>query len=165
MKLSATAITGAIAVIATMSVFALVRWHVGRTAIDAWVLVATMAHLLSADDAAKIGGPLTAQEMATIRQFSRAEVERALADLRINVTDKRNAFWRVSVVGTTRGNPTFKYPFAAAGESHVFGPLGSWGSVGFLVLAHNAIEYAPPSASRHDIVHRDRTRRRACGGS
>jgi len=90
--------------------------------------------------------------MATIRQLSRAEVERALADLRINVTENRNAFWRVSVVGTTRINPTFKYPFAAAGESHVFGPLGSWGSVGFLILAHNAIEYAPPSASRQDIV-------------
>jgi hypothetical protein len=45
-----------------------------------------------------------------------------------------------------------KYPFASAGESHVFGPLGSWGSVGFLILAHNAIEYAPPAASRQDIV-------------
>jgi hypothetical protein len=152
MKLSATVVIGAIAVIATMSVFALVRWHVGRAAIDAGFWYDDGSFALSADDAAKIGGPLTGQEMATIRQFSRAEVERALADLRINVTDKQNAFWRVAVVGTTRGNPTFKYPFAAAGESHVFGPLGSWGSVGFLILAHNAIEYAPPSASRQDIV-------------
>ena len=152
MKLSATAVIGAIAVIATMSVFAVVRWHAARTAIDAGFWYDDGSFALSADDTVKIGGPLTAQEMATIRQLSRAEVERALADLRINVTENRNAFWRVSVVGTTRINPTFKYPFAAAGESHVFGPLGSWGSVGFLILAHNAIEYAPPSASRQDIV-------------
>lgn len=36
---------------------------------------------------------------------------RALADLRIRVTDNQGAFWRVTVVGTTRGNPTFKAPF------------------------------------------------------
>ena len=44
------------------------------------------------------------------------------------------------------------YPFTNAGESHVFGPLESWGSVGFLILAHNAIQYAPPGASRQTIV-------------
>jgi len=35
MKLSATAVIGAIAVIATMSVCAVVRWQAARTAIDA----------------------------------------------------------------------------------------------------------------------------------
>ena len=152
MKLPATAVIGAIAVIATMSVFAVVRWHAARAAIDAGFWYGEGSFALSVDDAGKLGGPLTAQEIATIRQLSRAEVERALADLRINVTENQNAFWRVSVVGKMQGNSTFKYPFASAGESHVFGPLGSWGSVGFLVLAHNAIEYAPPSASRQDIV-------------
>jgi hypothetical protein len=151
-KLPATGVIGAIAVIATMSVFAVVRWHASRSTIDAGFWYDDGSFELSVDDAAKLGGPLTAEEIATIRQLSRTEVERALADLRINVTENQNAFWRVSVVGTMRSNPTFKFPFAAAGESHVFGPLGSWGSVGFLVLAHNAIEYAPPSAPRHDIV-------------
>jgi hypothetical protein len=152
MKLPATAVIGAIAVIATTSAFAVVRWHAARTAIEAGFWYDDGSFALSVDDAVKIGGPLTAQEMVTIRQLSRAEVEHAFADLRINVTENPNAFWRVTVVGTTRGNPTFKYPFAAAGESHVFGPLGSWGSVGFLILAHNAIEYAPPSTSRQEIV-------------
>jgi hypothetical protein len=152
MKPPATAVIGAIAVMATMSVFAVVRWHASRSTIDAGFWYDDGSFALSVDDAAKLGGPLTAEEIATITRLSRTEVERALADLRINVTDNQNAFWRVSVVGRMRSNPTFKFPFASAGESHVFGPLGSWGSVGFLVLAHNAIEYAPPSASRQDIV-------------
>jgi hypothetical protein len=152
MKPPATAVIGAIAVIATMLGFAVVRRHAARAAIDAGFWYDEGSCELSVDDAAKLGGPLTAQEIAAIKQLSRAEVERALADLRINVTEHRNAFWRVSVVGRMPSNPTFKFPFAAAGESHVFGPLGSWGSVGFLVLAHNAIEYGPPSASRQDVV-------------
>src|SRR5258706_14259036 len=152
MKLPATAIIGAIAMVAAMSVFAVVRWHAARSAIDAGFWYDDGSFALSVDDAAKLGGPLTAEEVASIRQLSRTEVERALADLRINVTERQNAFWRLSAVGRMPGNPTVKFPFAAAGESHVFGPLGSWGSVGFLVLAHNAIEYAPPSASRQDIV-------------
>ena len=143
---------GAAAVVAAVVVFESVRWQASRKSIDAGFWYDDGAPALSLDDAEKIGGPLTAQEIAAIRQISRAEVERALADLRINLTDNQNAFWRVSVVGTTGGNPTFKMPFASAGESHVFGPLGSWGSVGFLILAHNAIEYAPPDASRRAIV-------------
>ena len=152
MKLSATAVIGKIAVVATMSMFAVVRWQTARTAIDAGFWYDDGSLALSPDDTSKIGGPLTPQELTTIKQISRIEIERAFADLRINVTDDQNAFWRVSVVGTPRGNPSRRYPFAAAGESHVFGPLGSWGSVGFLILAHNAIEYAPPSASREEIV-------------
>ena len=152
MKLSASTVIGAIAVIATMSVLTVVRWQTARTAIDAGFWYDDGSLALSPDDTSKIGGPLTPQELTTIKQISRIEIERAFADLRINVTDDQNAFWRVSVVGTPRGNPSRRYPFAAAGESHVFGPLGSWGSVGFLILAHNAIEYAPPSASREEIV-------------
>ena len=152
MKPPATAVIGAIAVVGAIAVFAAVRWQTSRRSIDAGFWYDDGSFALSVDDAAKIGGPLTAEEIATIRELSSAEVERALADLRIRVTDNQNAFWRVTVVGTTRGNPTFKAPFGAAGESHVFGPLGSWGSVGFLVIAHNAIEYAPPGASRQTIV-------------
>jgi hypothetical protein len=81
-------------------------------------------------------------------------VQRAYADLRINITERHNAFWRVAVVGapltTTRNRTT--YPFSFAGESRVFGPLGGSGSVAFAILAHNAIEYAPAGASRKQIV-------------
>jgi hypothetical protein len=150
--LSATVVTGALAVTAAAIVSAAIGWRASRATIEAGFWWDDAPFVLSVDDAAKIGGPLSATELATIRTIARADVERAFADLRIRITDNREAFWRVTVVGTPAGNPTFKYPFAAAGESHVFGPLGSWGSVGFLILAHNAIEYAPPSASRAGIV-------------
>jgi hypothetical protein len=82
-------------------------------------------------------------------------VQRAYDGLRIRVTDRRDAFWRVAVVATPirilRNNRT-TYPFSAAGESHAFGPLGGWGSVSFMMLAHNAIQYAPPGASRRTVV-------------
>ena len=100
MKPSATPVIGAIAVIATMSMFAVVSCHASRSAIDAGFWFDEGSFALSVDDAAKLGGPLLAQEMATIRQLSRAEVERALAGLRINLTEHQNAFWRVSVVGS-----------------------------------------------------------------
>ncbi len=151
-RASATIVIGAVAVIAATSVYAVVRWRASQATTAAGFWWDDAPFILSRDDAAKIGGPLTAAELATIRTIARADVERAFADLRIRITDDREAFWRVTVVGTPAGSPSFRYPFAAAGESHVFGPLGSWGSVGFLILAHNAIEYAPPSASRGEIV-------------
>jgi hypothetical protein len=148
----ATVVIGGIAIVAATSVYAFVRWHASQTTIDAGFWWDDAPFILSTDDAAKIGGALTAPELATIKRRSRLEVERAFSGLRIDITDDRDAFWRVTVVGTPAGSPTFRYPFAAAGESHVFGPLGSWGSVGFLILAHNAIEYAPRGASRDEVV-------------
>src|SRR6266571_1203742 len=148
----ATVVIGAIAVVAVTTVFAAVGWRASRTTIDAGFWWDDAPFILSIDDAAKIGGALTAPELATIKRRSRLEVERAFSGLRLDITDDRDAFWRVTVVGTPAGSPTFRYPFAAAGESHVFGPLGSWGSVGFLILAHNAIEYAPRGASRDEVV-------------
>ena len=58
MKLPATAVIGAIAVIATTLAFAVVRWHAARATIDAgfWY---DGSLALSVDDAAKLGGPLT----------------------------------------------------------------------------------------------------------
>jgi hypothetical protein len=154
MRVPATVVIGATAIVAAAAVFATVRWHAARTAIDAGFWYDDGPLGLSEDDAVKLGGPLTPDELDAIKQRSRIEIERAFEGLRINITDDRNAFWRVMVVGTAVGDRGLgtRYPFAPAGESHVFGPLGSWGSVGFLILAHNAIEYAPPSASRHEIV-------------
>jgi hypothetical protein len=151
-RVPATVLIGAIAVVAVTTVFAAVGWRASQTTIDAGFWWDDAPFILSSDDGAKIGGALTAPELATIKRRSRLEVERAFSGLRIDVTDDRDAFWRVTVVGTPAGSPTFRYPFAAAGESHVFGPLGSWGSVGFLILAHNAIEYAPRGASRDEVV-------------
>src|SRR5215216_3500851 len=142
LRVPATVVIGAIAVVVVTGAFAAIGWRASSATIDAafwWN--EDVPFLLSEGDAAKIGGPLTAVELAHIRQISRTEVERAYKDLRVTITDRHDAFWRVSVVGepitVTRNRITV--PFAMAGQSHVFGPLGGFGSVGFLILAHNAI--------------------------
>jgi hypothetical protein len=150
----ATVIIGVIAVLAVTVIAMTIGVRASRATIDAGFWWADTPFVLSADDAVKIGGSLSADELKSIEAISRDEVRRAYADLRINITDRRGAFWRVSVVGapltTTRNRTT--YPFSFAGESRVFGPLGGSGSVAFAILAHNAIEYAPPGASRQQIV-------------
>jgi len=133
---------------------AVIAWRASNATIAAGFWWADTPLLLSADDARKIGGPLTADELRSIEAISRHEVQRAYAGLRISITDRRQAFWRVAVVGApltvTRNRTT--YPFSFAGQSRVFGPLGGSGSVAFAILAHNAIEYAPAGASRQQIV-------------
>ena len=152
---SANVLIGASALLVALVTTTVIAWRASRSTIDAgfwWDDAAPF--LLSPGDATKIGGPLTAGELTRIERVSRAEVEHAYKDLRITVSDHRGAFWRVSVVGepiTVNRNRT-TYPFSMAGESHVFGPLGGFGSVGFQILAHNAIEYAPAGASRAEIV-------------
>jgi len=153
-RVPANVLIGAIAVFAVLVTSAGIAWRASSATIEAGFWWDDATFLLSADDTAKIGGALSAGELIRIKELSRVEVERAYRGLRINVTNDRIAFWRVTVVGAplrvTRNHST--YPFSAAGESRIFGPLGGWGSVAFVVLAHNAIEYAPAGASRAQIV-------------
>jgi hypothetical protein len=153
-RVPATVVIGAIAVVAVTTAALAVGWRASRATIDAGFWWVDGPFLLSIDDAAKIGGPLSAEELARVQEISRGEVDRAYEKLRINVTGDRGAFWRVAVVGTpiTLNRRYASYPFSAAGESRVFGPLGGAGSVAFMILAHNAIEYAPPGAIRQQIV-------------
>jgi hypothetical protein len=153
-RVPATVLIGAMALFVVTVTSAVIAWRASSATIAAGFWWADTPLLLSADDARKAGGPLTADELRSIEAISRNEVRRAYAGLRINITDRRDAFWRVAVVGApltvTRNRTT--YPFSFAGQSRVFGPLGGSGSVAFAILAHNAIEYAPPGASRQQIV-------------
>jgi hypothetical protein len=153
-RVPTTILIGAIAVLVVAVTSAAIAWRASNATIAAGFWWADTPFVLSADDAVKVGGPLTADELTSIEATSRNEVRQAYADLRINITDRHDAFWRIAVVGApltvTRNRTT--YPFSFAGESRVFGPLGGAGSVAFAILAHNAIEHAPPGASRRQIV-------------
>jgi hypothetical protein len=153
-RVSPTVLIGASAVVVVTLASAVITWRASSATIAAGFWWDDAPFVMSADDATKMGGPLSALELARVEQISRDEVRRAYADLRINVTTRRSAFWRVAVVGTplttTRNRTT--YPFSFAGESRVFGPLGGSGSVAFAILAHNAIGYAPAGTSRQQIV-------------
>ena len=153
-RVPTTILIGAIAVLVVTVTSAVIAWRASSATIAAGFWWGDTPLLLSADDARKVGGPLTADELRSIEAISRHEVQRAYAGLRISITDRRQAFWRVAVVAApltvTRNRTT--YPFSFAGQSRVFGPLGGSGSVAFAILAHNAIEYAPAGASRPQIV-------------
>jgi hypothetical protein len=153
-RVPTTILIGAIAVLVVTVTSAAIAWRASNATIAAGFWWPDTPLLLSADDARKVGGPLTADELRSIEATARGEVRRAYAGLRIDITERRDAFWRVAVVGApltvTRNRTT--YPFSFAGESRVFGPLGGSGSVAFAILAHNAIEYAPSGASRRQIV-------------
>ena len=94
-RVPATVVIGGIAIVAATSVYAFVRWHASQTTIDAGFWWDDAPFILSIDDAGKIGGALTAPELATIKRRSRLEVERAFSGLRIDITDDRDAFWRL----------------------------------------------------------------------
>src|SRR6185436_3487703 len=153
-RVSTTILIGGVALLVVTVTSVTIAWRASNATIAAGFWWADTPFVLSADDAGKIGGPLTPAELESIEATSRDEVRRAYADLRIDITDRQGSFWRVAVVGapltTTRNRTT--YPFSFAGESRVFGPLGGSGSVAFAILAHNAIEYAPAGASRRQVV-------------
>ena len=96
----------------------------------------------------RLGGPLTARELASIQARSRAEVERAFAGLNVRVSDDPSAFWRVGVVGSlpARG------PLPNAGESMPLGWMGGAGAVSFELVSLEAMKYAPSAASRATII-------------
>jgi hypothetical protein len=106
------------------------------------------AAALSADAAAKLGGPLRDHEIAAMAGVSRAEIDRAFSGLAIEITPNRDAFWRVQVLHTLarRGR---KLP--SAGESMALGAFGGSGAVDFNLVAAFALRYAPAGASR-DVV-------------
>ena len=99
-------------------------------------------------DPARLGGPLTLDEQQRIRNVARREIEQAFAEFRIEVTDRRDASYRVRVSQAL----TAYNRYAAAGQSNVFGPLGGYGAVSFITLAAQAMAHAPAGASRADIV-------------
>lgn len=147
-RLSAGALVILLAIVTTTSSFALMRWGAARAAPVAGFWYEPDAFAIPAEAAAKLGGALTAEEIAAVQRQSRAELERSFSGLRVAVTDRRDAFWRVAVVRSlrTRG------PLPNAGQSLAFGMLGGSGYLAFATLAAGGIKYAPAGASRQATV-------------
>jgi hypothetical protein len=109
---------------------------------------ADRAFTLPADSTIALGGPLGVEDIDAIEKTTRAELAGAFSGLKIAVTDRHDAHWRVSVVSTVSLPGTGP----SAGGSLEFGALGGRGSVGFVTLATIAIRYAPDHASRGDML-------------
>jgi hypothetical protein len=101
-----------------------------------------------ADAAARLGAPLTAEEIRSIERISETELERAFSGLGVRISQRREGFWRVAVLQTL---PTVRR-LPSAGQSVALGPFGGAGSVAFGILASTAIQYAPAGASRQVMI-------------
>jgi hypothetical protein len=103
--------------------------------------------------AKRIGGPLTVDEQRRIAAIARVEVEQAFAAFRIDVNDRKDAWYRVAVSQVIRPGRGSTVRFSgASGQSMVFGPFGGSGVVNFYLLAAQAIAFAPAGATRAEIV-------------
>ena len=144
-----TAAIGLVAVVAIASVFAC-SGGLSRATPSAGFWYESSAFVLPADVATRFGEPLNDDEIGSIKQLSRTELERAFSGLRITVITNPNAFWRVEVLQSL---PVREHqPLPHAGESLALGILGGTGAVGFDVVALKAIQYAPTSASRQRVI-------------
>lgn len=98
----------------------------------------------------RFGDVLTADERRSIQDTARAEVERAFAMFPVQVSDSADAFWRIGVVRSLPARNTRALP--RAGESVALGMLGGGGTVACDIVARKAINYAPATAARRDVV-------------
>ena len=142
-----------IAIAATASLVASVQWQLARSPIAVAFSYADTAFGTEPTIVKELGSPLTDDELTTIKQISRTEVERAFAGLPVRVTEASRGFWRVRVIqAMTVRTFNRRAPTNAAGLSYAFGPLGGAAFLNFNTLVVNAHRYAAPGASRGDIV-------------
>ena len=154
-KPSATTLSGVAAAALVLSVLVLIQWRAARATIDVGFWYENFPVTLPQDHVTRIGGPLTQGDVDFIKRVSREELERAFSGLRIAVTDRRDAIWRIRVVyDIPRAGPLSMVPrnTPRSGEMRTVGFLGGTGSVDFQQLAFAAFHYAPEGATRDDII-------------
>jgi len=123
------------------------EWACGERIVDAgfWFERVTV-------ESSRLGGSLTPEDLHTIKSVATSEVASAFSGLRIAFSERRNATYCVRVVQELHD---FRFPRqrgGPAGQSHAISGLGGSGAVNFELLASNAIGYAPPTASRAEII-------------
>lgn len=102
------------------------------------------------DVTAALGGPLTPDDVQAIHRQARAELHRAFAGLHLRFVEEGRAFWRIVVVpSVVRRGVNGRAIQNAAGASYPFGPLGGGAYLSFTL---KATLYAPPGASREQMV-------------
>ena len=98
-----------------------------------------------------LGGALLANDMATIETVARAELAAAFQGLRISITDRRDVRYHVRVVQELLLPMTTRKIYVA-GSSHAVAGFGGSGAVSFSYYASGALVYAPPQATRPELI-------------
>jgi len=99
----------------------------------------------------KLGGPITTEEIATVASVARSEIAHAFAGLPIELSDRRDATYRVRVVQNVH-DLRFSREVEVAGESRAISGFGGQGAVSFVFLASGALVYAPADADRPSMI-------------
>jgi hypothetical protein len=94
-----------------------------------------------------LDGFITATDLKTVESVARAEIVRAFAGLPIEITDRRDAPYRVRVVESVR-DPRFRSHVEVAGASWGVTGRRGHGAVSFHFLASGALAHAPADADR-----------------
>lgn len=100
---------------------------------------------------ARLGGPLTAAEIALAHDTALAELATAFEGLRIRVTGNRLARYHVRVVQALL-DQRVAWTVNVAGQSRGMSGFGGGGLVNFTLLANGALVYAPDHLDRPGIV-------------
>jgi hypothetical protein len=102
-------------------------------------------------DIEELGGAITDDEKALIRNVAWNELSSAYSDLRVRFTENRRAHYRVRVVQGPLAD-ALKMGRGASGQTNAMGPMGGDSTVSFLIAVRGAFAYAPPQATRRDIL-------------
>ncbi len=107
----------------------------------------------------RFGGQITPPEMKTIETVAVQEIANAFQDFQVELSDRRDATYRVRVVDSLRYPIAPRMP-APSAESRSIPGLGGQGAVNFRLIAHSAIMFAPPETDREgdDRGYRQRHR-------
>jgi hypothetical protein len=98
-----------------------------------------------------LGGALTSDDLATIESVARAELATAFQGLLIAITNRRDTRYHVRVVQELDDSPLTR-PTWVAGSSHAVPGFGGSGAVNFTYFASGALVFAPPEASRAELI-------------
>lgn len=98
-----------------------------------------------------LGGALTPGDLTAIEAVARGELANAFRGLPITISDRRDTRYRVRVVQEL-AEPRLRRQAHVAGSSHAVPGFGGSGAVNFTYFASGAIVYAPPQASRAELI-------------
>lgn len=102
-------------------------------------------------EAQVLGGALNADDLRTIEATAREELETAFESFDIVISNRRDARYHVRVVQEVLDHRTKRKAWVA-GQSHAMRGFGGSGSVSFIYFASGALSYAPPTATRREMV-------------
>jgi len=102
-------------------------------------------------EAQVLGGALTADDLRTIETTAREELATAFGPFDIVISARRDVRYHVRVVQEVLDH-RIKGKAWVAGQSHAMRGFGGSGSVSFIYFASGALSYAPPTATRREMV-------------